>query len=270
MNNSNESKKRELKSYLPKALSAFLILTGILYIIAVCHLYFTGGNTPYTRERVGEHLLWLLAPSLITVILAIAAAFACRGERDKQQNAESISVEIFKNRSALKRLTLGFDCENSSYKAKKKIEGLRALRRDSLIISLAVTALVLIPIFVTLLDTDRFTIEGVNSDIALASLTVILNIAIAFAVWCSHSFTVAYSEKEEIAAIKDAIRENPALYKNIKPTDEAKKEERLLLGVRIAALAVAAALIILGISNGGMADVLAKAVKICTECIVLG
>ena len=36
------------------------------------------------------------------------------------------------------------------------------------------------------------------------------------------------------------------------------------------ALYVAAALIVCGIANGGMRDVLVKAINICTECIGLG
>jgi len=40
--------------------------------------------------------------------------------------------------------------------------------------------------------------------------------------------------------------------------------------VRIALLVAAAALIILGILNGSMKDVLMKAINICTECIGLG
>ena len=45
---------------------------------------------------------------------------------------------------------------------------------------------------------------------------------------------------------------------------------RLTLGIRIGIAVVAVALIIAGIANGGMADVLAKAINICTECIGLG
>ena len=45
---------------------------------------------------------------------------------------------------------------------------------------------------------------------------------------------------------------------------------RKLLIVRLVILAVAVALIVLGILNGGMRDVLGKAIKICTECIGLG
>ena len=40
--------------------------------------------------------------------------------------------------------------------------------------------------------------------------------------------------------------------------------------VRIALYAVAMVLIVLGIHNGGMRDVLIKAINICTECIGLG
>ena len=40
--------------------------------------------------------------------------------------------------------------------------------------------------------------------------------------------------------------------------------------IRIALLAAAVLLIVLGILNGGMYDVLVKAINICTECIGLG
>jgi hypothetical protein len=40
--------------------------------------------------------------------------------------------------------------------------------------------------------------------------------------------------------------------------------------VRIALVGVALVFIAVGVLNGGMADVLNKAIKICTECIGLG
>ncbi|MBR6206376.1 MAG: hypothetical protein IKQ73_04360 [Oscillospiraceae bacterium] len=40
--------------------------------------------------------------------------------------------------------------------------------------------------------------------------------------------------------------------------------------LRTALFCAGAALVILGIANGGARDVLAKAVKICSECIGLG
>ena len=45
---------------------------------------------------------------------------------------------------------------------------------------------------------------------------------------------------------------------------------RALLALRIALCAAAVVLIVLGVMNGGLWDVLVKAVNICTECIGLG
>ena len=46
--------------------------------------------------------------------------------------------------------------------------------------------------------------------------------------------------------------------------------KKLLTLIMTAILAVGALFVILGIANGGMADVVQKAIKICTECIGLG
>ena len=54
-----------------------------------------------------------------------------------------------------------------------------------------------------------------------------------------------------------------------KQPETAAKSSRVLY-VRIALYAAAAVLIVLGIGNGGMRDVLIKAINICTECIGLG
>ena len=56
------------------------------------------------------------------------------------------------------------------------------------------------------------------------------------------------------------------------PQDEPAKPPRpkLVWGIRVAVLLVAIVSIVLGIANGGMADVLSKAINICTECIGLG
>jgi hypothetical protein len=54
-----------------------------------------------------------------------------------------------------------------------------------------------------------------------------------------------------------------------KPREAGQKPSRLF-AVRICLYCVAALLILLGIRNGGMRDVLVKAINICTECIGLG
>jgi hypothetical protein len=76
----------------------------------------------------------------------------------------------------------------------------------------------------------------------------------------------AAREREALAAlvkngVKPTATASPRIYKN-----EGLK--RNLLTALFAVVAVV--FIIVGAFNGGMGDVLAKAIKICTECIGLG
>lgn len=59
-------------------------------------------------------------------------------------------------------------------------------------------------------------------------------------------------------------------HENKRTPDTTVSHVRYLTAVRIAVLTVAVLFIVLGIRNGGMGDVLAKAIRICTECIGLG
>jgi hypothetical protein len=52
-----------------------------------------------------------------------------------------------------------------------------------------------------------------------------------------------------------------------KETPLSAKKERVL---RMTVLSIALCLIVLGVLNGSMQDVLQKAIRICTECIGLG
>ena len=48
------------------------------------------------------------------------------------------------------------------------------------------------------------------------------------------------------------------------------EDRRTVLAIRLSVLTLSAVFIVLGVYNGGMRDVLEKAIKICTECIGLG
>ena len=87
-------------------------------------------------------------------------------------------------------------------------------------------------------------------------------------------------KKEKTAA---GIKENATAGKNVKTA--AEKNEKVavgrassgtaseggrLTGIRAALLVLAVVLIVYGVFNGSMRDVLYKAIKICTECVGLG
>jgi len=85
--------------------------------------------------------------------------------------------------------------------------------------------------------------------------------AAAFAVMIGASWACGRSMEREIAALKAVPKSAPA-----------QRSQRVFpLGiVRMVIFVVAAAFIVLGVMNGGLYDVLVKAINICTECIGLG
>lgn len=52
--------------------------------------------------------------------------------------------------------------------------------------------------------------------------------------------------------------------------NKSKESTKILFYVRLIVIAAAAFLVVAGVCTGGMSDVLAKAINICTECVGLG
>ena len=114
---------------------------------------------------------------------------------------------------------------------------------------------------VYLLNRDHFTswdLEVVMGQMLLHTLPWII---IAFASVIAASIFCRRSMEREIGLLKGISGE--------KATETDAKPSRVFY-VRIALYALAIVLIVLGINNGGMRDVLIKAINICTECIGLG
>ena len=83
------------------------------------------------------------------------------------------------------------------------------------------------------------------------------------------AYVTEKSAECELKLLRDAVANGTPIAK-AGTLDESEREVNTVKIARLAILAVAIVFVIIGIFNGGMADVLAKAVKICTECIGLG
>ena len=84
----------------------------------------------------------------------------------------------------------------------------------------------------------------------------------AFTAEIGFSAALDRSRERETALLKSAPKTAPIAEKPPRPLP--------LLPLRLGILAAALAFIVLGVMNGGLRDVLVKAVQICTECIGLG
>jgi len=249
---------------LKAATAVMAVVLGVLFIIAVCHLYYTGGETPYSRERVGDYLAWLIIPGIITLLLVIAGIVynIVTGESDVNPTARTKGelLESFVSRYGL----------DSFAGAEAALA--RKLRRRRNIIDFAVSQISAV-CFVFMLDylffIAKFSVENMNAEIMSAFAVCLPIAALGVGIHAVRAYFSERSAGEELEALKASIKSHGA--PAVKKQPEAKKRKvNTLLVTRIAVAAVALILIAAGIFNGGMEDVLQKAVKICTECIGLG
>lgn len=133
------------------------------------------------------------------------------------------------------------------------------------------------PLFI-LCDTSRYGLEDLNGDVIAGALPVLLwaGITALLALVCSLLCTA--SVRREITLCKTAIAEGRTTPDVETPENKLEAARRALkenertsvLVLRCVILIAAVVLIVLGVLNGGIDDVLGKAIRICTECIGLG
>ena len=254
----------------PLILSALTVAVGVCYIIAVCHLYFTGGDAPYSRERAGEYLLWLLVPSILLIAGCIYGfAISRRVSADKKQPPidKSMPLAIIKSRVTLSSLTE--DVRNAVLSERKR-------RLTVTLVAGALALLCSVIAIIVATDGSNYSLEKLNASI-ISVCTVVLPLAVsALGVFSVATILCRRSEDRELELLRGAAREAGKAVADgaaDKPSIlEVLREHRelVILGVRVAVIVLSVTFIILGVSNGGMKDVLGKAVKICTECIGLG
>ncbi len=245
------------------ATTACVILLGILFIVCCAHLYFTGGEQPYSRERVGDYLIILAVPSFITLALVIFGVIynAVNGQRDTEDTART-SGEL------LESFTKRFDPKDFPEEARARSATERDKREIYTWVAYDISFLLVILAILYFHFFTAFTIENLNGDVVNA-LAGILPLAVcAIAVHIPKAYLIEKSCQRELEILKDSIKANGAPVSKRKEEAEGKVDYALVARYLIVGAAVA--LIILGIFNGGMSDVLEKAIKICTECIGLG
>ena len=112
-----------------------------------------------------------------------------------------------------------------------------------------------------------FSVETLNADVMAAFAVVLPLSVVGLLVHIPRAYVEENNYGKIVSIIKDSIKKHGVPAK--RDVDE-KKADRLTPLVRYAVLGVAVVLVLLGIFNDGVSDVLQKAVKICTECIGLG
>lgn len=257
-------------------LSAMLVLVGILFITS-CYSIYKSGQSPFTRASISAAFsniaVWVYI-TLSLVIIGVGISFAIPAEKEKLKGARSLSVLV-------KKLSERVDLDAAEPELAGKIGKERALRRILGYVRLALVILSAILPLIFLLNPANFpAVSGeYNAEILHGMLVYLAFLAPLFVYEVVYVILRDLSLGREHTLLKEAlassgISETAESSHNClicKTVDYLKKNEKpIILGVRIALVGCALVFIAVGIANGGMADVLNKAIKICTECIGLG
>ena len=259
-------------------LLAFLsVAVGIAFIAQVVSIYRSTPQNPYTAERIEEHFKEI-APLFWAWIVLIAGGGVLFAVIPEEKTKPRAYTELKNTLIKLEnRLPI-----NSDFSEIKKQRSFRLVLGCVCLLLCLVSGIVSLSI---LLDSsytptfkgDFFAAHGGAAD---RLLTVMPWAIAAFLAAVTVSVLFGVSEKKELGILK------AELVKNAKDKGEKRKakklsekvyekfpilkSEKLLLGVRIGLGIIGVTFVVWGVSNGGMADVLAKAVEICTQCIGLG
>ncbi|MBO5313425.1 MAG: hypothetical protein J6B29_05605 [Clostridia bacterium] len=269
--------------------SLLLCLCGALAIHACIEIY-RSGPEPFTRASIAHHfgrISWAVYTLIAFILGGAVLNIVLPLEKEKVRGSVNNSLVLARSRRSLK------GCSQESYDKMEREQILRfVMLTVSFILILAgsisslVYAITQLDIY-ALIDGQENTVD-ISGEIARASLNILYFYIIPFIYTVVTVYACNASVKRENELVKAEIRNGCATDEEIKPSlvggavnglkaegDKVKsvasrfgKYPSIALSCILAVVAVV--FIVMGIANGGMNDVVAKAIAICRECIGMG
>ena len=266
-----EQTKRTVSFWYSVFLSVFTIALGIAFLASVSDIYFSAkeGEQIFTRENVTAQLLPCFITLIVWIVAVIAGFVLSVLLPSKERKKRSAAPETI-YRKLLTRIPKGEGEElRCGLERVKKTERIRVI---VWCVAGAVCVAAGVIVLAYAFNPKHFTAEvDFNTDVLNMAKWVLPCTAISFLCCIAAAIVERETAKRTLPVVKKLIAAG-ATPKVMAEYDAAtaKRDKYVLLGVRIAVAALAVALIIWGIFNGGANDVFIKAINICTECIGLG
>ncbi len=232
--------------------AALIVATGIALILSCLDIY-NSGPRPYSVAAIAAHFNQIAILVYVTIAAILGGIVLNLALPLEKKRPKAIRDEL----EVLEKLKSKYEILPSGEKEVKKRMMLR-LATAAFFVGLMVYPAIY------LLDASHFPIENLNGSIMKAALIILIPALVGLLL------TFACSLLEQAS-----IRRETELYKTQgvkgQKTEVATPAKINTVVIMRCVLAVAAvSFIAYGIYNGGLDDVLAKAVAICTECIGLG
>lgn len=241
-------------------LSVLLVVSGLLLILSCISIY-QSGDRPFTPVSIGTHFAAIQVPLYVT-LAAIVAGIVLHLCLPLEPEKKRI---VHDRRATLARLARRADTTDPAYAeiAKKETRLRTLLTLGAVIVTLLCTVPFLIHLF-----TYGFTADY-NASVIAAMPTLLIASFAGVAAGTAWMLLRDASLVRQTDALKRVLSQGGKAPTDVAPQAPTRKNT-LTVALRIGILAAGIVLLVLGILNGGMADVLDKAINICTECIGLG
>ena len=240
-------------------LSVLLVVTGVLLIVSCVGIY-REGDSPFTRESVGTALSRIAVPGCLT-LFGIVATAVLRAVLPVEEVAPRTDPYDEMTLARLKRKG-----------TTSEVEALAHRRRVLRIMIVAALTIATVGSLIFLLNPQNYPADAAYNDVVIAcTLWTVLWFGFAFICGLVLDFVCRAFIKQEVRLLRETTEKTtaPACACPLRLWLK-KHEKQVQLSLRCGLLVVAVVLIVMGILHGGMADVLGKAINICTECIGLG
>lgn len=238
------------------ALSCVLVLAGIC-LMAACVGIYRSGDEPFSREAVAAAFSPISVPVCLCLLM-VAAGFVLKTvfplPAEKTVPAKQLSV-------LLRRGHLRADLDACSDSLRQQITAEQKKRKNQFAVCAAVLSLCAVVFLAYALNGSHYH----NSDINGSMIGVMTVMVPCGAVSFAACLVAVSARNRSIQRELDLLKQCPKA-----SSPQAETRSNPSVKIRYAVLIAAIALAVLGFVTGGTADVLTKAVNICTECIGLG
>ncbi len=284
-----EKKQNQLRKIYGIALSVLSVIAGLLLIIQsqrIYHRNLVDGEQIYTVEIVVKYLAQISPVLILWVIVVIAGSVVWQVLPPEATKLKG----TFSQRKKLNRLKARIPEDKKSEKL------IKAEKINTIVWAVCILYGIIALVFVCLCFFNKtyYVTESENFNPTRDMLNMLPHflpwLAVFFLLATGASIYLEYSAKKEMKEVmrlivlctKDNTLIKQGKYETKLPNFVKKLKEKLsflqnekvkkytLLGARIALPVIGVTLFIIGIFNGGLNDVLRKAIVICTECIGLG
>lgn len=240
--------------------SISIIVAGIC-LMAGCLSIYSSGDGAYTREIVAETFSKISLPVYLCLTLTIIGFiwdFIIPFKTEKEKKFKPYS-------HLLSRLTAKKDLDSCNEALLNAIYKERKIRKLHTIIRTIIICISGAIFLVYALNSNNYQTD-INASVIKAMWLLIPCLIIPFA----YSVFTAYHNEKSLKKEIELLKKAPARENAEDTEDNTSKSEKIVNIVRFGLLFVGIGILLYGYFAGGTADVLTKAINICTECIGLG